>query len=121
MSVEIPAYMRRPVSGMESISAVSGAQSSVALPRASLFEEHFRSVKGAAIGAAMGKDESWSRKFLAGEFGIQFADIPRLLDAIGLKCVPVATCSVDRELVEALSTIHERLAPMVRGALLRDE
>ena len=98
----------------------SASSQSAALPKKGVAWERLRNAKDSAVALEMGKDDSWVRKVRNGECGVLIDDIPALLHAIGLKCVSVEKVCVDRELVEAMATMHAKLAPKVPG-LMWDE
>lgn len=86
---------------------------SESLPKKGVAWEALRNAKDSVVALAMGKDDSWVRKVRNGECGVLIDDIPILLHAIGLKAVAAHKVCVDRELVEAMATMHAKLAPKV--------
>lgn len=75
------------------------------IPKKGILRERFEEMKDAALDAAMGKGESWAKKFGYGSSGILLDDIPRLVDALGLKLVDKSKVCVDRNVYEAYKTL----------------
>jgi len=99
------------------MSAGYAAERVSAFPRAGIVRERLLRAKREAIDAAMEHGESWTTKVLNSQCGVLIDDIPRLLDAIGLKAVAKEKVCVDRELVEAMATMQVKVAPKVRELL----
>lgn len=74
-----------------------------------------------AMDEAMGKGETWTRKVLNDGVGVPLDDLPRLLALVGLKLVGAEKVCVDREVAEAMNTMHQRLAVHVPKLLWDDE
>lgn len=74
-------------------------------PKRGVVRERFEEMKDAALDAAMGKGESWAKKVGYGTSGVLLDDLPRLLDALGLKTVDKGKVCVDREVYEAYKTL----------------
>ncbi len=91
-----------------------------ALPKKGVVWERLRNAKDSAIALDLGKDDSWVRKVRNGECGVLVEDIPALLHALGLKPVDTGKVCVDRELAEAMATMHAKLAPRVPKLLWED-
>ena len=70
--------------------------------------ERMRSIKNAAIGAALGKSEDWARKVLDGDSGVLLDDIPKLLETLGLKVVNQEKICVHPEIARAYDVIVRR-------------
>lgn len=98
----------------------SPTSQSAALPRKSAVWERLRNAKDSAVALELGKDDSWVRKVRNGECGVLIDDIPALLRAIGMKAVAANKVCVDREIVEAMATMHAKLAPKVPGLMWDD-
>lgn len=82
-------------------------------------KERMRSVKNAAIGAAMGKSEDWARKVLDGDSGVLLDDIPKLLTVLGMKAVEATKVCVDPDVAKAYQVIVSR-ATQARDLLFED-
>lgn len=83
-------------------------------PKKGVLRERFENVKDSALDAAMGKGESWAKKVGYGDQGVKLDDIPRLIDALGLKLVDKSKVCVDRavhEAYKALATAHLSSSP----------
>ena len=98
----------------------SATLQSDALPKKGVVWERLRNEKDSSVALALGKDDSWVRKVRNGECGVLIDDIPVLLHALGLKPVDTGKVCVDRELAEAMATMHAKLAPRVPKLLWED-
>ncbi len=76
-----------------------------AFPKRGIVRERFEDFKDSALDAAMGKGDSWAKKVGYGNSGVLLDDIPKLLDALGLKVVDKSKVCVDRAVHEAYKTI----------------
>lgn len=87
----------------------------IARPKSGAVRERFDDMKDIAIENAMGKGESWAKKVSAGLQGVVLDDIPKLLDALGLKVVDRSRICVTQEQIaeyEAYKVIaRNHLAP----------
>lgn len=83
--------------------------------------KRLETAKRDAMDEAMGKGESWTRKVLNDGVGVPLDDFPRLIALVGLKLVSVEKVCVDREVAEAMNTMHRKLAPHVPKLLWDDE
>lgn len=76
-----------------------------AIPQTGIVWERLRGQKMSAVSEVLGKDESWARKVSNRECGVLIDEIPRLLDALGLKAVEKSRVCVDREYLAGLRRI----------------
>lgn len=79
-----------------------------------------QAVKKDAFSEALGEDATWAGKVESGVVGVKLDRIPALLDALGYKIVTKAKVCVDREVAEAIMTIHAKLAPRVPELVWED-
>lgn len=80
-----------------------------------------RNQKDSAIAVELDKDDSWVRKVRNGECGVLVDDIPLLLKALGLRVVDLGKVCIDKDLAQAMATMHAKMAPKLPTLLWEDE
>jgi hypothetical protein len=70
-----------------------------------VLRERFDSEKDSVIESVVGKAESWAKKVGSGASGVMLDDIPKLLDALGLRIVDKSKICVDRAVYESYRTL----------------
>ena len=73
-----------------------------------LLRRRFYEAKDAYIESAMGKEESWAKKVGGGISGVKLVDIPKLLQALGLKIVDRKQKCVDEDEYRAYKTLARK-------------
>lgn len=91
------------------MAASSPDLSAASFTRAGMLRERLANAKSEWLGDLLGKDDSWVRKLRNGECGILIADLPALLDALGLKAVEKSKVCIDPEIARAYETIARRM------------
>jgi hypothetical protein len=74
-----------------------------------------------AVQAALGKGDTWVRDVLNDNSGVCLDDLPLLLAQLGLKVVGLDKVVVDPDVLNSLTTLHIKLAPLVASVIRDDE
>lgn len=96
------------------------SQSSDGFPIVGKLRKALQAQKKDAFSESLGEDATWAGKVESGVIGVKLERIPALLDALGYKIVTKAKVCVDREVAEAIMTIHAKLAPRVPQLVWED-
>lgn len=62
-------------------------------------------VKNLTIAEAVGRDESWVSKLVAGETGVKIDQMDNFLESLGMKLVPKDAVVVDEAYLKALRVL----------------
>jgi hypothetical protein len=81
----------------------------------------FDRAKDSVIENAVGKQDSWAKKVRTGQAGVMLEDLPKLLDALGLKVVDKAKVCINRDVHEAYRTLAKYAAFVDGGPKLEQD
>lgn len=71
----------------------------------SVIKQRFDDAKDSAIESYLGKSDTWAKSVRTGRQGIQLDDIPKFLNALGLKVVDQGKTCVDKAVWDAYRTL----------------
>jgi hypothetical protein len=94
--------------------------SSDSFPIVGKLRKALQATKKDALSESLKEDATWAGKVEAEVVGVKLGKIPALLDALGFKIVTKAKVCVDRDVYEAVMTIHAKLAPRVPQLVWED-
>lgn len=101
------------------MAASSAFQPAESRTRTGALRERLANAKSEWLAGVMDKDDSWVRKLRNGECGVMLADLPALLNALGLKVVDKTKVCVDPEIAHSYEVIVRRMTAE-RSLLMED-